>query len=498
MKYIHGLTKANLAKWKNKKWYHQRFDGCPYFLHLIAEAQVRKEGRKGDGNFVVHYCFFDNNKADWYMEIEDIKKIYTSILERGKNNPSLSKQFLLQWEDDEKEFYNKCIKVKKTNLGELSNEKLIQLHDEFIEIILNRNTSSSLIDGFALGTDTVLAQQINEAYKKSNLEIKGNEVFAILTAPIHLSFINEAEVALLEVAKKVQKTPLLKQELLQQHQRDYFWIHNNYVDDNVLTIEYFEKELDKFLTLNLNVSEEISNIKLTPHKNRERKEYLLSQLNLLPETKLLIEISEDFTKWQDERKKVSFWTTHYLSLILQEISNRTNIDLQNLKYCSPREVSDIFNKKPEHLEQRKTSSVFFWNEEGHECLTGEDARVIKKELLGDTDYKDIDDFRGLTACMGNAIGPAKVVLSAKEIDKVQEGDVLVAVMTRPDYVPAMKRASAIVTDEGGVTCHAAIVARELGIPCIIGTKIATKTLKDHDLIEVNANHGWVRKVQIEP
>ena len=67
-------------------------------------------------------------------------------------------------------------------------------------------------------------------------------------------------------------------------------------------------------------------------------------------------------------------------------------------------------------------------------------------------------------------------------------------MTRPEFLPLMKKAKAIITDEGGITCHAAIVSRELGIPCIIGTKIATKVLKDNDLVEVDAEKGIVRKI----
>ena len=65
-------------------------------------------------------------------------------------------------------------------------------------------------------------------------------------------------------------------------------------------------------------------------------------------------------------------------------------------------------------------------------------------------------------------------------------------MTRPEFVQAMKKAVAVVTDEGGITCHAAIVSRELNIPCIIGTKIATQVLNNGDLVEVNANHGIVK------
>jgi pyruvate,water dikinase len=97
--------------------------------------------------------------------------------------------------------------------------------------------------------------------------------------------------------------------------------------------------------------------------------------------------------------------------------------------------------------------------------------------------------------MGKATGRVKILKSVKEINKIEKGDILVAVMTRPDYVPAMKKAAAIVTDEGGVTSHAAIVSRELGIPCIIGTKIATKILKDGMLVEVNANHSWVKIIK---
>jgi pyruvate,water dikinase len=68
-------------------------------------------------------------------------------------------------------------------------------------------------------------------------------------------------------------------------------------------------------------------------------------------------------------------------------------------------------------------------------------------------------------------------------------------MTMPDFAPAMKKAAAIVTDEGGLTCHAAIISRELGKPCVVGTKFATRLLKDGDMIEVNANHGIVKKVK---
>ncbi len=102
-------------------------------------------------------------------------------------------------------------------------------------------------------------------------------------------------------------------------------------------------------------------------------------------------------------------------------------------------------------------------------------------------------LRGLGASPGIGVGKVKIVLSKDEISKVEEGDVLVTTMTTPDMVPAMKKASAIVTDEGGLTCHAAIVSRELGVPAVVGTEKATKVLKDGMVVTVDGEKGVVYK-----
>ncbi len=98
---------------------------------------------------------------------------------------------------------------------------------------------------------------------------------------------------------------------------------------------------------------------------------------------------------------------------------------------------------------------------------------------------------GIGASPGIASGPVKLIYSAKEIGNVLQGDILVTEMTNPDFVPAMKKAVAIVTDQGGRTAHAAIVSRELGIPCVVGAKTATKSLKTGEVVTVNGATGEV-------
>ena len=115
---------------------------------------------------------------------------------------------------------------------------------------------------------------------------------------------------------------------------------------------------------------------------------------------------------------------------------------------------------------------------------------------GDSKEEEVDLevlIRGLGASPGLASGTVKVILSLDELDKVQDGDVMVTTMTTPDMVPAMKRATGIVTDEGGVTCHAAIISRELGIPCVVGTGDATTTLKENDEVTADGKKGLVYK-----
>ena len=103
---------------------------------------------------------------------------------------------------------------------------------------------------------------------------------------------------------------------------------------------------------------------------------------------------------------------------------------------------------------------------------------------------------GAAASVGSASGPVKIIHSPKDIDKVEKGDVLVTEMTSPDYVPAMKRAVAIVTDTGGRTSHAAIVSRELGIPAVVGTGTATHVLKTGQMVTVNGASGKIYKGKV--
>lgn len=105
-----------------------------------------------------------------------------------------------------------------------------------------------------------------------------------------------------------------------------------------------------------------------------------------------------------------------------------------------------------------------------------------------------DLVRGTAANPGTATGKVRIVFKDRDVALVKTGDILVTNMTIPGFLPAMKKAAAFVTDEGGITCHAAILAREMQKPCIIGTRNATKVFKNGDIVEVDAVKGIARKI----
>jgi phosphohistidine swiveling domain-containing protein len=164
--------------------------------------------------------------------------------------------------------------------------------------------------------------------------------------------------------------------------------------------------------------------------------------------------------------------------------------LENLTYREFCLYSDN-NVLPKNTEKRR-DFVLVRIEEKKDFVfyDKEKLKQINLPKVNKTDF-----VKGVSASRGIVAGVVKIMKTLDDAKKINKGDILVASMTDPRYMSAMQKASAFVTDEGGITCHAAIVARELKKPCIIGTKVATKIFADGDIVEVNADIGLVTLVK---
>lgn len=177
----------------------------------------------------------------------------------------------------------------------------------------------------------------------------------------------------------------------------------------------------------------------------------------------------------------------------QKISDSEAIRLAKISsklhdhYYFPQDVEFAVDKK-RNIYIVQTRPVTTLKEEKSVSETTKEDTIIQKEI-----EKKREILTGAGASPGIGWGQVVILLSKKEINKIKNGDVLVTSMTTPDFVPAMKKVSAIVTDKGGLTSHAAIVSRELGVPCVVGTKKATKILKNGEIITVDGSRGTIYK-----
>ena len=145
-------------------------------------------------------------------------------------------------------------------------------------------------------------------------------------------------------------------------------------------------------------------------------------------------------------------------------------------YGKPQDIEFAIQKDHIYIVQTRPITTIISNQK---TLDGQSKITVKPDLIGES------------ASPGNASGVVIIIRSPKDINRAQKGQILVTPMTSPDFVPAMKKVNGIITDKGGQTSHAAIVSRELGVPCVVGTKTATKLLKDGDIVTLNGTTGEV-------
>lgn len=208
---------------------------------------------------------------------------------------------------------------------------------------------------------------------------------------------------------------------------------------------------------------------------------------------------DDFKKARQDSEEMYYLGNQFFDYFINYIAKKENINYKLADYLTFIEIVDYLNKKtlPNLVElSRRQSGIGFINGEKFYYKDSDIKKIISDNniIIKDEDYFDdtIKVITGICGYKGMVKGPVKILKHHKDLDNLQDNDILVSVMTSPLYLKAVKRSAAIITDEGGVLCHAAIIARELKKPCVIGTKIATKILHDGDLVEVDAGKGIIK------
>ncbi len=381
---------------------------------------------------------------------------------------------------------------------------------EYAEEIYEKGMSWSMI---IEPLDVYLIKKIKE-----NLDIpadKFSEFFGVLTSPLEESFVLKEKRKILEILKDIEKDKNLKNifiknkaeeieikikdlkiiEKINKHVGEYIWVNGDYTKSTPLEFIDVIKSIKEYLNNNINVNKELSEIDSYIKNLKIKKDEILRTININEEMKNILVLTEKIGAMHDWRKEAFLKSQFLFELLFRNISRKNKINIEVLRFSLPEEIINYLRNNKidkEKILERKKYSLVLSGLDSHKIYYNKEALEIENKELSFGDKEVFSLIKGTPASLGKVVGRAVVAYSSNEaIEKIQKGDVLITSMTRPDFVPAMKIAGAIVTNEGGITCHASIVSREFKIPCVVGTRIATKIINDGDIIEVNGNHGIV-------
>ncbi len=219
-------------------------------------------------------------------------------------------------------------------------------------------------------------------------------------------------------------------------------------------------------------------------------------IDYLPEG-LRNELSAQFTEARITTEKLDLFnvTDEILKKFINKISKKSGYGQNIVEFLTIEEIAaylerGVLPNEQELVERSKGLGIYF---EGNsfKLLVGEDYQALMRHLVGESKT----ELKGNAAYLGVAKGVVRIVIDPTNVKEFNEGDILVTGMTRPEFLPLMKKAAAFVTDAGGLLSHAAIVARELQKPCLLATEIGTKVLHDGDEVEVDATKGVVKIIK---
>lgn len=332
---------------------------------------------------------------------------------------------------------------------------------------------------------------------------KVNKYFNILLTPEKLSLVAEEELSFLRLANECERKKLLKKKknLLKTHLENWAWISTDFAVGKYLSVDGLEKRMDNLLKTDY--KQRIQELGKMEREIKKEKEKIIKELRISKKDQKIIRFLSYNCFFRLYQRYNAAQLLYYGNNLWKEISKRLKLNsIDDLFFCTYEEIRDcliegkILNKKLiKDRQKKKFNFVAVCNPNKVNYYNGKEAVKFLDSQSFEKVKTDIKELKGTVACMGKVRGTVKIVLELSDMKKVQKGDILVSNETTPDLLPAMERAAAFVTDEGGLSCHAAIVSREMKKPCIVGTKIGTKILKDGDLIEVDAEKGIVKKIK---
>ena len=406
-------------------------------------------------------------------------------------------------------------KFKFLNWKKVPISNLINFYNHYIRTNLEVYELGLVLPLLDYQKETFLTDEIHKFLKTK----KADKYFNILTTPLRDTANKQQELALLKILftiKRINKLYSLFKEFdsdylideirknyksvwkkILKHTNKYAWVYFLY-EGPAADPRYFVDILKDFVKRGVDPEKELINHAKEKLNLKNQQEKIINALKPNRYYKNIIKLGREAVFYKPYRRELQSCSYYYMEFLFIEIARRLNVSLRQVRMMLPKEILVALQKNKIDTDEINKRLKFLIYKQQHDkstILTGEAAKRFLKNVKKEKLITDVNKIKGSTAYPGKATGTVRVINSPSEMNKMKSGDILVSAATSPNLMPAIRQAAAIVTDEGGLTAHAAIVSRELKIPCVVGTKIATKVLKDGDLVEVDAEKGVVKIIK---
>ena len=449
---------------------------------------------------VKNFRQFDS--ARWYGG-QDLKK-YRSILEKASRSKKVNLMtYAKEYERRTKYFYSFVDKYKNEDFTKYSNNQLADVFESWFNhtvftwsfvydyIFINQFLPDIVTSIVASHVPDVLEQNeylgvLFQADKASDMRIEKKNLVNIAR------YIRDRKLSLTDknVKKRVDK-----------HLKKFAHLGFYYFRGKAYTKRDIKNRLREYLSLDKNEFQKILKDFAKQARNASDVIKIINKLELDKQTIKYIKYIKRWGALSNYCDETYGYVVYNIMSFWKEICKRLKIDYSLFYSLTAEETAGALRadkisfKLKKEAKIRHQNHAFILENGKRRILIGKSLKQYTKREKGTIRViKNVKELKGCAASLGKEIGRVRLIFSVHDIKKVERGEILVASSTNPTYVPAMEKARAIITDEGGLLSHAAIVSRELGIPCVIGTKIATKALKDGDKVEVDANKGIVKKL----
>lgn len=437
----------------------------------------------------------EKNNISYFANIKLAKNFQKVLAKKIIENPSFLEHILNLPEVWGKEINRFTKQVHKIKLSNWTGAKLIAVYKKFAFLQSRLYAVGTLLPFLEYAGYFPLEKHlkdylVQQGFAKDKIE----KIYRTLAVPTKDSFARQQEYDLLKIYGRFLKKENISQ-LLKKHTQKWAWVYYVYAGPAW-------RESDFLSVINDWAGRKIKPVELIKSWRSEKAEILKVQRDYLkffktPKEKKLMSLIPLLVWSKPHRKDYQSKSYWHMENFYREAGKRLSLSLvqaRSLTQVMLYRALKTGQVNTDSLNQSFQRHIIVGKAKGSVIISSREDRrfdrLIKKEKFLIKKSK----LTGVCACSGKVKGTVKIINSTEDMAKMKMGDVLVSVATTPAIVQAMRQAGAILTDEGGLTCHAAIVARELKIPCLIGLKVATQLFKDGDLVELDAHQGWVRKI----